>query len=258
MTSLPSRPCRGSRPFQAISTGQVLSESELFLLLSIQNSNSSEMEQALSEKLVQAARIVEDQVDAELERLEKLDDDDLEKLRRDKLDQMKKLSNQKQEWRKKGHGEYTEISEEKEFFEVCKQSDRVVCHFYRDDTLRCKIVDKHLSILSNSHIETRFVKLNVERAPFLCKRLRIRVLPTIALIKNGKTGDYIVGFDDLGGVDDFKTDMLEWRIARSSLIFYSGDLMTPPDSAKPQTKKSFVVQKKTIRSKDEDSSDDDE
>uniref|UniRef100_T1JAV4 EGF-like domain-containing protein n=1 Tax=Strigamia maritima TaxID=126957 RepID=T1JAV4_STRMM len=154
-------------------------------------------------------------------RLEKLDDDDLEKFRLNKLDEMKKLSNQNQEWRKKGHGEYTEITE----------------------------------LTSNSHIETRFVKLNVERAPFLCKHLRIRVLPTIALIKNGKIGDYI---DDLGGVDDFKTDMLEWRIARSSLIFYSGDLMTPPDSAHPQTKKSFVVQKKTIRSKDEDSSDDDE
>lgn len=66
-----------------------------------------------------------------------------------------------------GHGEYTEIDGEKEFFGVCNKSDRVVCHFYRNDTPRCKIVDMHLKILAQKHVETRFVKLDVERAPFL-------------------------------------------------------------------------------------------
>ena len=32
--------------------------------------------------------------------------------------------------------------------------------------------------------------------------------------------DYIVGFDDLGGTDDFSTDMMEWRIARADVINY--------------------------------------
>lgn len=66
-----------------------------------------------------------------------------------------------------GHGEYTEITEEKEFFETTKKSENVVCHFYRDQFLRCKIVDKHLDILAKKHIETKFCKLNVEKAPFL-------------------------------------------------------------------------------------------
>ena len=35
-----------------------------------------------------------------------------------------------------GHGEYSEIPEEKEFFEVTKKSDNVVVHFYKDDTFR--------------------------------------------------------------------------------------------------------------------------
>lgn len=66
-----------------------------------------------------------------------------------------------------GHGEYTELYDEKEFFETTKKSENVVCHFYRDQFMRCKIVDKHLQILARKHIETKFCKINVEKAPFL-------------------------------------------------------------------------------------------
>ncbi len=38
-----------------------------------------------------------------------------------------------------------QIPEEKEFFNVTRSSENVVCHFYRDETFRCKILDKHLS-----------------------------------------------------------------------------------------------------------------
>jgi thioredoxin-like negative regulator of GroEL len=53
-------------------------------------------------------------------------------------------------------------------------------------------VDKHLSLLAKQHIETRFVKINAEKSPFLAERLKIIVLPTIALIKNTKVDDYVV------------------------------------------------------------------
>ena len=62
---------------------------------------------------------------------------------------------QSEEWKSKGHGVYSEIAEEKEFFDTCKKSAKVVCHFYRDSTWRCKIVDKHLSLLAPRHLETR-------------------------------------------------------------------------------------------------------
>ena len=68
-----------------------------------------------------------------------------------------------------GHGEYTEIPEEKDFFDVPKKSENVVCHFYRDDFFRCKIVDKHLAILAKKHMETKFVKINAEKCPFLTR-----------------------------------------------------------------------------------------
>ena len=49
---------------------------------------------------------------------------------------MKKMQEQRAEWKKQGHGEYSEIPEEKEFFNITKNSTNVVCHFYRDETFR--------------------------------------------------------------------------------------------------------------------------
>ena len=81
---------------------------------------------------------------------------------------------------------------------MTKNSENVVIHFYRDETFRCKIVDKHLAILAKSHVETKFVKINAETCPFLTERLLIKVIATIPCIKGAKTRDYIVGFTDLG------------------------------------------------------------
>ena len=67
---------------------------------------------------------------------------------------------QREEWTAQGHGVYSEIAEEKEFFEVCKKSAKVVCHFFRESTWRCKIIDKHLLLLAPRHLETRFATLS--------------------------------------------------------------------------------------------------
>ncbi|KAI8431624.1 hypothetical protein MSG28_016103 [Choristoneura fumiferana] len=106
------------------------------------------------------------------------------------------------------------IDGEKEFFAVCGKSDRVVCHFYRGDAPRCRIFDMHLKLLATKHVETRFVKMDAERAPFLTGRLKIRVIPTLALVTQNKTRDFVVGFTELGNRDDFSTETLEWRLAR--------------------------------------------
>lgn len=85
---------------------------------------------------------------------------------------------------------------------------------------RCQIVDKHLTILAKKHVETKFIKLNVEKAPFLSERLHIKVIPTLALLVDGKSKDYVVGFGDLGNNDDFPTEMLEWRLGCADVINY--------------------------------------
>ena len=192
------------------------------------------MNKVIEKTLIDAAKVVEDQLDAEIERLDKMDSDELDILREKRLQQMKKAQAQKEEWLKRGHGKYTEVADEKEFFEETKDTDKVVCHFFRESTWRCKIVDKHLSILAPKHLETRFLKINVERCPFLVERLRIKIIPTIGVIVDSKTKDYIRGFDDLGGHDEFPTEMLEWRLGVAGGLNYSGNLLEPPSSNKPK------------------------
>ena len=50
----------------------------------------SQLADALGAQLAQAVQIVEEQVDEELKKMEKLDEDDLEVIRRKRLDDMKK------------------------------------------------------------------------------------------------------------------------------------------------------------------------
>jgi len=211
----------------------------------------------LGEQLLNAAKIMEEQVDQEIKDLEKLDEDDLEAIRRRKLDMMKKMQEKKQEWKAAGHGEYSEIPEEKEFFTVTKGSDKCVVHFYRDETFRCKILDKHFNILAKKHNETKFCKINAEKCPFLCDRLKIRVIPTVLMIKEQQTTGTMLGFTDLGNTDEFSTEMLEWRLAHGEVINYSGDLNTPPDEAQRKKSTNFVGKK--LKGKkgrnDDDSSD---
>ena len=65
-------------------------------------------------------------------------------------------------------------------------------YFSRIQLLRCKIVDKHMDILSKKHLETRFIRLNAEKAPFLTERLKIRVMPTILMVKDTNVIDRFV------------------------------------------------------------------
>lgn len=44
-------------------------------------------------------------------------------------------------------------------------------------------MDKHLELLSKKHLETKFIKIHAEKAPFLAEKLKIWMLPTVALIK---------------------------------------------------------------------------
>jgi len=77
---------------------------------------------------------------------------------------------------------------------------------------------------------------------------------------------FVVGVIQVGGREDFATEMLEWRIARSGVIEYSGDLLTPPDvkgkgdAAKLGAKgiKGSKGKGKTIRGTKSDSDSDDD
>ncbi|KAK9820972.1 hypothetical protein WJX81_003934 [Elliptochloris bilobata] len=115
-----------------------------------------------------------------------------------------------------------QAAREKEFFAEVKGEERVVCHFFRENW-PCKVMDKHMEILARKHIETKFIKIHAEKSPFLTERLRVWMLPTLALVKLGKTVDYVIGFADLGGSDDFPTSSLAARLAAAGLLTEASD-----------------------------------
>ncbi|KAJ6948888.1 thioredoxin domain-containing protein 9 [Populus alba x Populus x berolinensis] len=193
------------------------------------------LQDIIEKQVLTVAKAVEDKIDEEISALDRLDLDDIEALRERRLQQMKKMAEKRSRWISLGHGEYTEIPSEKDFFSVVKASDRVVCHFYRDNW-PCKVMDKHMSILAKQHIETRFVKIHAEKSPFLAEKLKIVVLPTLALIKNTKVDDYVVGFDELGGTDEFNTQDLEERLAKAQVIFFEGESSLNSSKSSAQTR----------------------
>lgn len=97
----------------------------------------------IEKQVLTVAKAMEDKLDDEIASLEKLDEDDLEVLRERRLKQMKKMAEKKKRWMSLGHGEYSEIHSEKDFFSVVKASERVVCHFYRENW-PCKVILLHL------------------------------------------------------------------------------------------------------------------
>ncbi|KMT01098.1 hypothetical protein BVRB_9g223530 [Beta vulgaris subsp. vulgaris] len=180
------------------------------------------VQQILEKQVLNVAKAMEEKIDDEIAALDRLDTDDIEVLRERRLQQMKRMAEKRSHWISLGHGDYSEIPSEKEFFSIVKASERVVCHFYRENW-PCKVMDKHLSILAKQHIETRFVKIHAEKSPFLAEKLKIVVLPTLAVIKNAKVENYLVGFDELGGQDDFSTEELEERLGKYQVINFDGE-----------------------------------
>ena len=116
-----------------------------------------------------------------------------------------------------------ELTDTKEFFNAAKKSSRMVVHFYRSVTPRCEIVDAHLSKLAPKHLETRFVKLDAEKNPYLVEKFGIILMPTIMLIKDGKTDHAIHGFDEFGGTDDFSTEDVAYVLSTYGVLNFDVD-----------------------------------
>ncbi|KAG1330784.1 putative Thioredoxin domain-containing protein PLP3A [Cocos nucifera] len=60
------------------------------------------------------------------------------------------------------------------------------------------MMDKHLKALAPLHVDTKFIKLDAENAPFFVTKLAVKTLPCVVLFKNGIAFDRLIGFQDLG------------------------------------------------------------
>ena len=169
----------------------------------------------------------QDQNDSDLD--SDLDDDDpvLREIQAKRLQALKDTHLNQKKMQLLGHGEYREIVEEDFLKEVCNSTD-VVVHFYHREFFRCKIVDKHLRILAQKHRTCKFVHLNAEKAPFFVQKLAIQMLPTVIVFKDGVKVDMLCGFDDLGGKDTFRTEVLEsWMSKAGAFKLKRGQAFEP-------------------------------
>ena len=154
------------------------------------------------------------------------DDDDYDDLLNDKeiddlqakrlADLQKKYALEKQ-FHAQGHGEYREIEEEQFLKEVCG-SQWVVVHFYHREFFRCKIVDKHLREIAKKHLSCKWLTLDAEKAPFFVAKLAIQMLPTVIVFKDGIVHDQFSGFDEMGGKDEFRTEVMEHWFSKAGCV----------------------------------------
>ena len=174
-------------------------------------------------------------------------DTELERLRERRLQQMKSAATQRTKWIEAGHGTYEELNSSqnggdvaKAFFDVAKKSSRCVIHFYRPTTRMCDVFHRALSDLAPKHLETKFVKINVEGcddvreggsgvgSKYLVEKLGVVVMPTLLIVKDRKAVHQLRGFDELGGTMDFSVNELAYVLGGHGALTRRDEEDVPP------------------------------
>ncbi|KAI0327105.1 thioredoxin-like protein [Cubamyces sp. BRFM 1775] len=131
------------------------------------------------------------------------------------MEQLKREMELLQQKKSDGHGQYREVTDEKEVIRLSANKPRCVIHFFHHKFKRCEIMDKHLSRIAPKYFNTLFIRVFVENVPWLVERLGIKVLPCVITFVDGVSKDRIVGFEELGNTDQFDTATLEWKLLNS-------------------------------------------
>ncbi|KAI9227895.1 MAG: thioredoxin-like protein [Piptocephalis tieghemiana] len=180
------------------------------------------LQQQKAENKDRATKEEEEEEDSELDEADLLDeidnDPELTGYREQRLKELKEEADRAKILRDSDRGRYTELQSEKEVLKVTTSEKRCIVHFFHQEFRRCKIMDKHLDILAKSHIETRFCRVDVQKAPFLVERLKVQVLPCVVGFVDGITVDRLVGFEELGHNDSFSTEALEHLLGRNDVL----------------------------------------
>lgn len=135
------------------------------------------------------------------------DQDTLEDYRRARIEQLKSLHSKRLQYLNEGYGKLLDVDSESQFFDACRNTHYVLAHFYRPTTLRCQYLDQMMHETSQKYFNTKFLRVNAEKVPFLCERFNIWCIPTLMIIIDGKTDHSVIGFTEFGGdgftLDDF-------------------------------------------------------
>ncbi|KAI4126089.1 MAG: hypothetical protein LQ338_003925 [Usnochroma carphineum] len=147
-------------------------------------------------------------------------DPTLHSMREQRMQQLHEEFTRAKHLRNQDYGQYTEIKDEKTLMDMVNTgAELCATHFFKSDFHRCAIMDGHLEKLAPLHFDTRFLRINVENAPFLVTKLKVQVLPCVIAFKKGVSIDRIIGFEGLGYSEDtFSTQDLERRLVKSGVL----------------------------------------
>jgi len=159
-------------------------------------------------KVLDRKRPDEDDEDVLLAELE-AEDSALDGFRERRLQQLHEEFARARQMKNTGSGGYDEMHDEKTVMDITTSSKHALIHFFHPDFRRCKIMSLHLGTLAPKHPEARFVRISVEKAPFLVERLGVKVLPCVMAFTDGKSCGRIEGFERMGNTDGFRTVRLE-------------------------------------------------
>ncbi|KAI9690651.1 MAG: hypothetical protein M1820_009931 [Bogoriella megaspora] len=159
---------------------------------------------------------IEEDEDALIASLE--EDDSIQSFREQRLQQLHGELSRAKAKRESGGGSYTEIKEEKGLMDITTDTKLCVVHFFKPDFGRCGVMDRNLEALAPKHFDTRFLRINVDNAPFLVTKLKVQVLPCVIAFVDGMGVDRIVGFEGLGYGDSFTLQDLESRLLKSGVL----------------------------------------
>lgn len=79
-------------------------------------------------------------------------------------------------------------------------------------------MDVHLEKLAEKHFDTKIARIDVQKAPFLVERLKVRILPCVMSFIDGKQVNKLEGFELLGNTDDFSIGALENELIRCGVF----------------------------------------
>ncbi|KAH7823460.1 Protein disulfide-isomerase, active site divergent [Monocercomonoides exilis] len=144
-------------------------------------------------------------------------DDELLSIRQRRLEFLKKKREENLRALAEGGGVLKDILES-EFFPIVTSKKWVIASFYHHQFSRCSILHDHLTKLAAKYPAITFLKMDVEKCPFLVTKLKIRILPVMLFFKNGINTGRCVGFEEFGNKDDFPTILIEEKMEKEGMI----------------------------------------
>lgn len=184
----------------------------------VQRIRKQKLESKVKEVMMMAMQDREDEDEATLKELESLDLDDVKKLRQQRIKEIHEQKKLLDQWRKKNHGVVTSVVDQAEFFNHVKQSKFVVCIFFKTANKWCDMMRNLLKKIAPLHLETRFLEMEGEKAPYLCEKLAIKVMPTIVLCKDNKIDRQCAGLDPFNPTGVIDAELVELRLAEWGFV----------------------------------------